>query len=239
MQFKNFRLYFSYPRTERYLISTNYSNSKCIELYHSNLKVSESFYSLLSILEIILRNRINDILTNYFNDQHWITNQKNGFMSHKLLSIEIETHEKLIKHLYLKNEVLKSEKKLKNRKQKITNSKILAEQTFGFWISFFEVHHYKILEGKPIQIFKNLPKNGNRKLILEKLNQIRHFRNRLYHNEPICFRGNSIDFNYTNEIYETIISLLNWIDPEITTFTLPLDHVNLNINNLKNLAKNW
>lgn len=236
MNFNNFRLYFSHPRTERYYVSTKLSKQKSLELYQSNLVVSQSFYPLLSILEIIIRNRINDVLSDYFKDQNWILNQKTEFMSDPSLKFKnkITGQEQL--NDFLKAEVIKAEKKLTNRKEKLSSSKIIAELSMGFWISFFDLHHYKLLKGRPIQLFNYLPSNCNRKIILDELNQIRQFRNRIYHNEHICFKNSKVDFSNAESIYQSILSLLNWIDPEIVKFTKAIDQVEYNLIKAKKLG---
>lgn len=65
----------------------------------------------------------------------------------------------------------------------------------GFWTDLFEDHNYKLLQVKPIKIFTKLPRNYGRKEVNEELRKIRLFRNRINHNEPICFYENSIDFS--------------------------------------------
>ena len=81
MRFRDFELYFSASRVNRYLTATGNSAEKAVKLYKANLKVSQAFHPLLGIFEVVLRNRLNDTLTSYFNDPNWIINQKTGFMS--------------------------------------------------------------------------------------------------------------------------------------------------------------
>lgn len=89
----------------------------------------------------------------------------------------------------------------------------------------FEVHHYRLLRGKPIQIFHSLPAGQGRKEINEALDNVRRFRNRINHNEPICFNGNTIDFAETLEVHASRNNLLAWIDPEILKLISDIDKV--------------
>lgn len=81
MKLNNFKQYFSEARINRYLLATGNSTSKSIKLYKANLKISQAFHPLLGVFEVVLRNKLNEILTSYFNDPDWIINQKTGFMS--------------------------------------------------------------------------------------------------------------------------------------------------------------
>ncbi len=135
---------------------------------------------------------------------------------------------------FIKREVEKAENRILKTNSKITSGKIIAEQSLGFWTDFFEVHNYKLLKGKPIQIFKYLPSGYGRKEVNELLNNIRRFRNRINHNEPICFKEDNIDFSNTILVYNSIIKILSWINPDIISFISDIDTV---IKNIKQTEK--
>jgi hypothetical protein len=214
----------------RYLLATNNSTSKAVKLYKANLKISQAFHPLLGILEVILRNRLYDKLTFYFTDPDWILNQKAGFMSDPSLKFTYKRTGIKKTNDFLKREINKAERRLQKTSTPITSGKIIAEQTLGFWTDLFEVHHYRLLKGKPIQIFHLLPAGHGRKEVNEELDKVRRFRNRINHNEPICFNGNNIDFSETLEVHKSIINLLTWIDPEILKLFSDLDKVKKTIN---------
>lgn len=230
MKFRDFKRFFSEARVNRYLIATSNSNSKAVKLYKANLKVSQAFHPLLGVFEVVLRNRLNDILTSHFMDSNWIINQKSGFMSDPTLKYIFKRTNTQKTNDFLKREIIKAEKRLQNTNAPVTSGKIIAEQTFGFWTELFEAHHYRLLKGKPIQVFCVLPAGYGRKEIIRELDKIRRFRNRINHNEPICFRGDDIDFTVTIEVYNSITNLLNWIDPEIMKLVSDIDKVKITIN---------
>lgn len=233
MKFKEFRQYFSAARVNRYLLAAGNSTSKAVKLYKANLETSQAFHPLLGVFEVILRNRLNDILTRHFTDPDWIINQKGGFMSDSSLRF---THKRTGQHKtndFLKREINKAEKRLQKTRTPITSGKIIAEQTLGFWTDLFEVHHYRLLKGKPIQIFQLLPAGYGRKEINDELGKVRRFRNRINHNEPICFSGNNIDFTETLEVHNSITKLLNWIDPEILKLISDINKVKKTIDKVK------
>ena len=117
-----------------------------------------------------------------------------------------------------------------NKSTTINSNRILAEQSLSFWTELFEKKYYKLLKGRPIQIFKNLPPNISRVDILNILTKIRKFRNRIYHNEPICFNENRVDLQIPIKIYYSILDILHWIDPETLILLNQVDDVLSTIN---------
>ena len=86
---------------------------------------------------------------------------------------------------------------------------------FGFWNSLYETHHYALLKGVPCTIFRSLPTGIGRKEVNQRVQQIRVMRNRISHNEPLCFNDKQYDMAYVNEMYAMIRDFLAWIDPKI------------------------
>lgn len=235
MQFQKVRLYLSSSRIDRYLIATENSSTKSVKLYKANLKISQSFHPILGILEVILRNRINTILAGHFVDPDWIINQKTGFMIDPSLTYKDYRTHRMVTNDYLKSSVEKSERRFRRLRIPVTSGKIIADQTLGFWTDLFELSHYRLLRGRPIQIFNHLPAGYGRIEICDRLNKVRKFRNRINHNEPICFNGNTIDFNSAEDVYNSIIELLTWIDPELINWIRNMDSVIVKINNAKKI----
>ncbi len=220
MQYQKLEYFISQPRLDRFLHACAGSPQRTESLYQANLKVAESFYSVLNLFEVFLRNRINTELSNHFGNPDWILVEKNGFMSNASL---------VKSQFYLRKEVLTAEKRLIMRKKQITSGLVIAEQSLGFWTSLFDTHHYKILAGSIIHCFPNKPNNIQRKQINIILYDIRDFRNRVYHNEPICFNGSTIDFTRAIRIREDIYKILNWMDSDIADYTSKLDTIQHNI----------
>ena len=184
---------------------------------------------------MVLRNGINDQLTSYFADPNWIINQKTGFMVDPLLTYTNKKTGKVETNKFILNSVKGAERKLIKRGIGITSGRIISEQTFGFWTDLFENHHYKILKGRPIKLFKNLPSGYGRTEILNELSKVRQFRNRINHNEPICFVGVAIDFSNTTAVYQSILNLLKWINPELIPWIKDIDKINATITKGQNV----
>lgn len=213
MDYTKLEEYLSKPRLDRYLLSCSNSQTRAIKLYAENIKVSQAFYPLMNLFETFLRNKINDNLTNYFADSAWIINQKTGFMSHPTLGNKYR----------LKKCVEDAEFNIRGT---ITPGKIIAEQSLGFWTSLFEPRHYSLIRGSVISCFPNKPTSTNRNDISNYLKRIREFRNRIYHNEAICFNNITIDFTHVTSIRTDIYILLDWMDTDLRPYVNQFDNIN-------------
>jgi hypothetical protein len=215
MKFEKVRLYVSVPRTDRYLVATG-SKIRAVKLYKANLKISQAFLPVLAVLEVVLRNKVNTVMSAFYADPDWIISQKTGFMADPSLACS---------NYFIRKEVEKAERRMRIAGAAITSGKILSEQMFGFWTALFEKYHYKLLAGRPIQIFKSLPAGYGRSEVSKTLNRIRLFRNRLYHNEPVCFSGSTVSFQQATEIHQLIKDVLTWMDPELLDWIKDVDTI--------------
>ena len=213
-EYEIFEKYLSAPRIERYLLAAKSNKQSCINLYKSNLSISKAFHPILGLFEVILRNKISHVLTRHFNDEDWIINQQSGFMIDRSLDYINDRGFKIENNRFIYNSVKTAEQKLLKRSIPINSNRLIAEQSMSFWTELFEKKYYKILKGRPIQIFEKLPKDISRVDISNRLNKIRRFRNRINHNEPICFEGLSVALTIPIETLEAIKTLLMWINPE-------------------------
>ena len=199
--------YISEARFGRYKQATKNDIRRAEKLYKANLRLAQAFHPLMGIVEVTLRNMLNNTLCSVFTDNDWILNQQN-FMDY-----------------YLKGEIQKAQNRFTRNSVDITSSKIIAEQTLGFWTNFFEKNIYRNLKGNPIKIFNKLPKGIGRLEIHNRLDSIRLMRNRINHNEPICFRGNQIDLTEAQEIYNSISEIITWINPDLFKWMKDVDRV--------------
>lgn len=215
MKFAEIEKHLSNPRIDRYL-SICGSETRAIKLYKANIKLSQAFHPLLSIIEVVLRNSINEAIAAHFGDADWIINQTTGFMASRSLRKG---------NYFLKNQVEKTIKKLRKNHLAITSGKIISEQIFGFWTDLFEPHHYGLVGRSPINAFGNIPATETRDTIAPKLTEIRKFRNRINHNEPIVLHRNTIDFTTATNVHASIIEVFGWIDPKLLSWIHELDKV--------------
>jgi len=186
---------FSTERLQPYLKRHNDNYSFAIDHYRANILISESFYPLISILEIGLRNGVNNQLITKFSGSEWFENK--DFIK-IASSFQIET-------------ISKARNSILQEKKEITPGRIIAELSFGFWTSLFDARYEMTLWKNLRLVFPACPKViRQRKTISSKLNGIRKLRNRIFHHEAISWDVSAIK-SYRNEISEGI----QWLDRDL------------------------
>lgn len=215
MNHKKFSKLYSNARVSRFVKAANGDRRKAQKMYYANARVAQSFQPLLSFFEVILRNQLHYALAAHFNDVQWLINQKTGFMSDPSLTHTVKKTGKVMVNDFLKKEVERSERTLIGKKRNVTAGRVIAELNLGFWNSLYETHHYALLKGVPCKIFKSLPTGYGRKEVNNAIQEIRTLRNRVSHNEPLCFSNKAYDMTYAKEMYGKINDFLSWINPDI------------------------
>lgn len=168
---------------------------KAIEYYQLNTKISEAFYSLLANLEVALRNSVHQSFSVRFKTDNWF---------------------EILDYQDLADQVNVAKFKITKNRHQLSSDKIVAELTFGFWTSLFNKQYAKLFWRPLMFAFKELDNNQkHRDKIAYKLNQVRKFRNRIFHYEPICNDLLALKTNYSN-----IIDVLNWLDKDLVAWTL-------------------
>lgn len=188
----------SIERFEPYLLRCNGDQKKAFTLYEYNIKISQSFYTPLSVLEVTLRNKVDKSFKEHFKDNFWLRNVLPPVMSKQVTDVE---------------------QKLVQRKKTLTNSGILAELNLGFWTILFNRRYAKTY-WKPLhRIFEHIPKHQRKRSdIAARLNHIRTFRNRVYHYEPIIWDAEVLDQKHND-----ILDVLFWLNPEAAEWVRSID----------------
>ena len=168
------------------------SNDILLEKYIYNLKVSESLYPALSLLEVTLRNKICYAIEILI-CKDWLINELN----HQNLLFDKE-YKKLIE----------TADKIKKEGKKVTNDRLISELTLGFWIHLCtKSYKPKFWDKKGFieLVFPNYTINSNLRnisLIQKDLRDVLKLRNRISHQEII------INGNRTPEEYYKLIQTL-------------------------------
>jgi hypothetical protein len=182
----------STDRLEPYLRHHSGNFEKAILHYKANIEISESFYSLLSILEIGLRNNIDNQLRRRFNDISWFDSPD---------FIKIVSRFQIDRVSEARNSILRE-------KKSISSGRIISELSFGFWTSLLDSKFERTLWKNIRLAFPNCPKNlRQRKTMSSKFNGVRKFRNRIFHHESVTWNIEALR-TYKNEIVEGI----DWLD---------------------------
>ncbi|MEV9477600.1 hypothetical protein ACOTVS_11750 [Aliarcobacter butzleri] len=212
---------------ERSLFPKN--NAELIKSYILNSKVSENFYFLLQNLEVTLRNAIYNSYSNnkYFTKSFFYLREED---TTKPYNREF--------HSYACWRMIGTVKhKLGKGGQTVTDGKIIAELNFGFWTTLFEEKVYKTKIWR--KIFKDVFPYYPHTLVIDNdidnisniLNDIRKFRNRIFHYEQIIMKSN------LDKIHSDILNVISWINPSMYQLTKAFDEYSLMNQNKKFINK--
>lgn len=149
--------YFSDTRLFRYLKLEN-----PLDAYFDNIIVSEKLLSMISIFEIIFRNKVNSVLIERYGNDYLTRNSKTLFNEHENALIE------------------RAIKEAQKSQVKIERSRILTELTLGFWCKLASKH---ILWVQCIHKIHSNKKNIKFKEFIKNVTLINDIRNKIAHHE--------------------------------------------------------
>ena len=179
----------SVDRLSSYKFHDNDNSDLILRRYIYNIQVAESFYPLLAALEISLRNRLYMAIIN-LKGENWLLNEITS--SNMLLVNE----RKVLLDVY---------NKIKRKYTNISETSIIAELTFGFWINLCKKAYKNTLwdkQGFFDKIFPDFDKHFNSptwdktKVVFPILKEILRLRNRIFHHEIIINNKNGIENMY-------------------------------------------
>ena len=194
MKYEEYEIALSVPRIGKYRTACKGDKSKAMILYRYNIKLCQKFYGILGVLEIILRNAINEHFKTQLQDNNWlITQAQVGFL------------------VNCQDVIFKEKDKLKNS-QKYTHDKLVASLSFGVWTFMFSRNCYKNSGKTLLKIFPNKTPGLNQRNIYSDLDKLRTFRNRIAHHEPLCFDNlGTANAIYVQENLSLIIKYINFL----------------------------
>ncbi|MDR1120334.1 MAG: Abi family protein [Dysgonamonadaceae bacterium] len=194
MKYDVYEKAFSVPRIGKYRVACMGDKNRALILYRYNIKLCQKFYGVLSVLEVVLRNAINEHYAMRLADNDWLISQsQNGFL------------------VNYKDAIFKERDKLASN-HNYTHDKLVASLSFGIWTYMFSRNCYKNSGKTLLQIFPNKTHGLNQKDIYDDLDRIRLFRNRIAHHEPLCFnRMGEIHVDYVRRIYDLITQYVEFL----------------------------
>lgn len=207
-----FEKVFSAKRMERYYRIHSENIEMAITHYECNLLLSESFYITLSTFEVALRNAFHRELMVMSGREDWY----NLFLNDP-------------KYKNLHPYIINAKNQIYRRGENITPSKIVSELTFGFWTTLVNAEYEQLLWKSLRKAFPNIPKTERkRKIISSAINRFRKLRNRVFHNESICW-----NINFIENIHKELLTVLEWINVDLISWTIKLDCFNKTCNDIK------
>ena len=217
MDNKSIERIISTERLEPYLKHHSGNFEKAVQHYKANIEISESFYPMLSVLEIALRNNLDYQLKRRFDDDNWFDNPE---------FIKIITRFQIDRISDARNSILRE-------KKSITTGRVISELSFGFWTSLLDSKFEKTLWKNIRLAFPNCPKViRQRKTMSSKFNGIRKLRNRIFHHESVTWNISALT-NYESEIVEGI----DWLNKELLEWSKELFRFNDIIQKRKDLIQ--
>lgn len=187
---------------DRYFDLYPNNEARALVHYQCNLKLAEALYVSLSVLEVTLRNALSRELENMTKREDWYST--------------FPTTPGLAK---LNHYITQAGKQISGRQEYITPSKIVAELTLGFWVSLLNSEYERILWKNLRRAFPFMPKTERkRRNVSAPLNTFRILRNRVFHNESICWNLNRVE-----EIHQQIITVMAWMNKDIPEWLLRID----------------
>lgn len=185
----------SADRLQSYLAASGNDLSQALELYVWNSAVSGALYGPLQAVEVGLRNKIHTALTGHFG-QDWPSDPTFLALDQRFTDDIAEAGEKIIKNWVRKNipdgtprASYESVRQTLNTQARqpgsgvVTVPRIVAELSFGFWVSMFKSEYQYTLFGPVLSTI--LPKGTKRTAVSGPLQQMKDLRNRIAHHEPI------------------------------------------------------
>ena len=169
----------------------NESDLDAVARYVWNVRLCEALYPAFHFLEIALRNRLHDTIERVTGDALWLSNAP-------LLEYESDA-------------VAKAWHELSRNGKSTDSNRIIAELQFGFWTGLLSSRYEPIFWRRPQGLFKAFPGLPRTSRPLNDLSgrytRIRHFRNRVFHHEPI-WKDSQLRFKH-----QQLIEAIGWICP--------------------------
>lgn len=202
---------------ERYFKLYPEDESRAILHYRCNLELAEAFYTSLSVLELTLRNALCRELVTMTGREDWYA--------------IFPTTSGLTRLNYY---IVQATKQISGRHESITPSKIVAELTLGFWVSLLNSEYERLLWKDLRRAFPFMPKKDRqRKNVSAPLNTFRTFRNRVFHNEPICWNLDRVE-----EIHRKMTTVMSWINKDVPGWLSQIDRFSDVCKNIR-LTMGW
>lgn len=193
---------FSAGRLARFYEVANHDMREAGALYAGNIQLSESVYPGLVVAEVALRNAVHRQLSYLYQtaDWHLLVEQQPALRG-------------------LQPSIAKAQQHIRDRGEAVSADKVVAELNFGFWVTLFN-RAYEDALWKQLRIaFPHLPKaERQRPTVSVVVNAVRVLRNRVYHNEPVCWNLQELA-----KQHEQTLQLIGWVEPQLLTWLEPLD----------------
>ena len=203
---------FTSQRLNKYIRLYDGDEEKVVAHYKANLALAESLYTSLSVFEVTLRNALSKELERMMGRKDWYA----VFPSNPALKS-------------LTSEVTVAIRHISQRGEMVTPDKIVAELTFGFWVTLLN-SEYELTLWKGLRLaFPYMPKKDRkRKNVSSPCNALRKLRNRVFHHESICW-----DLDYISGIHSRLVQVLGWMNQDMPGWLEGVDNFNKVVDSIR------
>jgi hypothetical protein len=168
--------------------------------YLLNMALCESLYSPLQIAEITLRNALHECLSTRAGVDTWYD------------TIQLPRWQII--------QISEAKERINRQSKPLTSGRIVAEQTFGFWVGFFTRPH--MTSGLAYYIARNAFTHAPRAerdiaKLTNKWQVVRDLRNRVFHHERV------LHWQDLDEKHIEMLKLIGWMNPELEQLARMLD----------------
>ncbi len=114
----------------------------------------------------------------------------------------------------------------------------IANTKFAFWTSLFRRESLVAIRGRQVQVFINRPRTMTMKKISRRLEDIRLFRNRIAHHEPLIFSRQQFTLKPAETIHQYIQELLQMLDQDLELFSQQIFLIHQNLRLVQDFIEN-
>lgn len=194
MNYYDFENAFSTARMNRYKEACEGDTDRALALYWLNVKLCQQFYGIINVFEIVLRNAIDRHYSARFNDRDWIYSQlqEGGMLEYAPQRKEVMEKAVLMKEA-----------------GRYSPDRLVASVSCGFWTYMFTKVPFRLGGQSLLHVFPERAKGTAQKNVYKELQEIKRFRNRIAHHEPVCFNTEGRKcIVYTQSCYTLILKYL-------------------------------
>lgn len=216
MNFAEFERIISHKRMERYLAATANRKRRAMKLYNGNVCLAKETYVVINYFEVALRNAIDNRLSADLGCD-WLRDSvlPGGVFD----NVRCEKMCKIIRKRY--NSLMAD--------GDYTHTKLLSSLEFGVWKYMFADYQYRTTGRVLLDIFPSRPSSRmyNNTYFFNELHHINILRNRIAHQEPICFSHQTrlIDTQYIRAQHRRILRLFSYMGINSKNLLSGMDHV--------------
>jgi hypothetical protein len=194
MTFVEYEKALSKPRIGKYLSACGGDKNKALILYRYNIKLCQKFYGWLGVLEVVLRNAVDDHFKEQLGDSDWLVTQAtSGFLVNYQTKI-FDEYTNLL------------------RDGRYNHDRLVSSLSLGVWVFMFSKACYRNSGQTLLRIFPNKTPGLGQSEIHKELHRIRSFRNRIAHHESLCFdRTGGVGVEYVQEIFSLITKYIGFL----------------------------